>query len=119
MRLLAKSIAAAAHERDAEEPPAAEVGAKAFRVGGATDGRARLGDRSEAVLKQRGRWESDVALIYQRPRLAEQLALRQGAEQAAGLCADAADERACEIRRALATRKGIASSQFTAVLASF
>ena len=75
VRRLARSIAAAAHGVCTEEPPPGEVGAKAFRIGGATDGRAKLGDRSADVLKQRGRWQSDVAAIYQRPLLAEQLSL--------------------------------------------
>ena len=54
--------------------PAEEVGAKSFRVGGATDWRDCLGDASAAVVRQRGRWESDVALVYQRPLLSSHLA---------------------------------------------
>ena len=47
--------------------PTAEVGAKAFRIGGATDLQVRLGtDGGQKVIKQRGRWASDVAAVYQR-----------------------------------------------------
>ena len=54
--------------------PAEDVGAKSFRIGGATDWRDCLGDASAAVVRQRGRWESDVALVYQRPLLSSHLA---------------------------------------------
>jgi len=44
-----------------------EVGAKSFRIGGATDLLARLGaTAAESVIRQRGRWASDVCQIYQR-----------------------------------------------------
>ena len=70
-----------------------EVGAKAFRIGGATDWRAAFGEAGARVTRQRGRWDSTVAQIYQRPLLHEQL---QGAAAAGGatgtdleaLCAD-------------------------------
>ena len=48
----------------------AEFGAKSLRVGGATDWRDCLGDASARVVKQRGRWCSDTAEVYQRPLLA-------------------------------------------------
>ena len=44
----------------------AEIGGKAFRIGGATDMRDALGDASQYLIKQRGRWASDVAQVYQR-----------------------------------------------------
>lgn len=44
----------------------AAVGGKAFRIGGATDMRDALGDSSQYLIKQRGRWASDVAQVYQR-----------------------------------------------------
>ena len=44
----------------------ADIGGKAFRVGGATDMRDALGDASIHLIKQRGRWASDVAQVYQR-----------------------------------------------------
>ena len=43
-----------------------DIGAKAFRIGGATDMRDALGDSSQYLIKQRGRWASDVAQVYQR-----------------------------------------------------
>ena len=52
----------------------AEFGAKSLGIGGATDWRDCLGDASAHLVKQRGRWQSDVAEIYQRPLLASQLA---------------------------------------------
>ena len=51
-----------------------EFGAKSFRVGGATDWRAVFGPRAaEAIIRQRGRWCSDVAAIYQRALADEHL----------------------------------------------
>lgn len=44
----------------------ADIGGKAFRVGGATDMRDALGDASIHLIKQRGRWASDIAQVYQR-----------------------------------------------------
>ena len=60
---------------------------------GATDWRAAFGEAGARVTRQRGRWDSTVAQIYQRPLLHEQL---QGAAAAGGatgtdleaLCAD-------------------------------
>ena len=68
VRALAWRVAAAAGIA------AEEVGAKSFRVGGATDWRDCLGEASERVVRQRGRWCSDVALVYQRPLLTSHLA---------------------------------------------
>jgi len=52
-----------------------EFGAKSLRAGGATDLREAIGDdaASMATIKQRGRWKSDIALIYQRALLRTQL----------------------------------------------
>ena len=67
-RRLARRIAEAAGL------PPDEFSGKAFRIGGATDWRCRLcDDVAKRVTKQRGRWDSDVAEIYQRPLLEEQL----------------------------------------------
>ena len=68
VRALAWRVAAAAGIA------AGDVGAKSFRIGGATDWRDCLGEASERVVRQRGRWCSDVALVYQRPLLASHLA---------------------------------------------
>ena len=47
--------------------PRAAVGGKLWRIGGATDCRDRLGaERGQRVMKERGRWASDVAFIYSR-----------------------------------------------------
>ena len=46
--------------------PEIELGGKFARIGGATDMRELLGDASQALIKQRGRWASDVAGVYQR-----------------------------------------------------
>eukprot|EP00965_Chrysotila_dentata_P018191 605200-Pleurochrysis_carterae.AAC.1 len=54
-----------------EDP--ANFGGKCWRIGGATDLRDRLGDASKATIKQRGRWASDIAEVYQRALLDHQL----------------------------------------------
>ena len=54
--------------------PTEDVGAKAFRIGGATDLQRRLGEeRAERLLRQRGRWASDVAQAYARALLEDHL----------------------------------------------
>ena len=68
VRRVAQSMA----EACGEDP--ARFGGKSFRVGGATDLRCALGvAEGKAVIKQRGRWNSDIADIYQRALLADQL----------------------------------------------
>ena len=62
--------------------PPASVGGKLFRIGGATDLRDRLGEASQRVIKERGRWGTDVAYVYQRALLRDQL-------DASGAMADA------------------------------
>ena len=51
----------------------ADVGGKAGRIGGSTDYRERLGAAGIALIKQRGRWNSDVGEIYQRPLVGDHL----------------------------------------------
>ena len=51
-----------------------EFAGKSLRIGGATDWSADRGEAGALIVKQRGRWDSDVATIYQRPLLADQLA---------------------------------------------
>ena len=46
--------------------PEREVGAKSFRIGGAIDWREVFGADAECIIKQRGRWHSDIGVIYQR-----------------------------------------------------
>ena len=52
----------------------ADVGGKAFRVGGAIDWRAWLGDaEGERILQERGRWDSTTERVYARPMLTTHL----------------------------------------------
>jgi hypothetical protein len=56
--------------------PPKSTGGKLFRIGGATDVRDVLGlygDAAERTLKDRGRWGSDVAFIYARANMRDQL----------------------------------------------
>lgn len=53
--------------------PPESVGGKLFRIGGATDLRDIMGDAAPRALKDRGRWGSDVAFIYARALLRDQL----------------------------------------------
>ena len=54
--------------------PREHCGAKAFRIGGATDMRQAAGtDKATHLLKERGRWASDIASIYQRPLVRQHL----------------------------------------------
>ena len=49
-------------------------GGKAFRIGGATDYRAIYGpDAAERIIRQRGRWWSDIHTLYQRALAAAHL----------------------------------------------
>ena len=51
-----------------------EFGAKSFRIGGATDWRAVFGPAgAEALIRERGRWCSTVAKVYQRALAEEHL----------------------------------------------
>ena len=43
-----------------------EFGGKSFRIGGATDWRDVFGADAQRIITQRGRWHSDIALLYQR-----------------------------------------------------
>ena len=97
VRALARRLARLGGMSDAD---VADVGGKAFRVGGATDWRLEGGDIGELVTKQRGRWDSDVAAIYQRPLLGPQLAVAAGVGGVRGagleeLCAGFAQRAVC------------------------
>eukprot|EP00965_Chrysotila_dentata_P153437 5071934-Pleurochrysis_carterae.AAC.2 len=59
-RRVVKAMAAAAG-LDPED-----FGGKGWRIGGATDMRDVLGDSGAAAVRQRGRWATDIAQIYQR-----------------------------------------------------
>ena len=67
VRALARRMAAVL------EIPVEAVGGKTFRIGGATDLRDALGAAAQAHIKQRGRWASDIAQIYQRALMRDQL----------------------------------------------
>ena len=52
----------------------ADFGGKSFRIGGATDWRAVLGEsKAERIIRQRGRWDSDIHKIYERALAHEHL----------------------------------------------
>ena len=62
------------------------VGAKSFRVGGATDLRDFYGEEyAQQSIRERGRWASDVALVYQRALARAHLGASAGVGDAAGL----------------------------------
>ena len=61
-----------------------EYGGKSFRIGGATDWREILGADAERTTKQRGRWHSDIAHIYQRALANTHLAASARVGSAAG-----------------------------------
>jgi hypothetical protein len=65
------------------ESEVARVGAKCFRVGGASDFRDIYGEvEGRSILKRRGRWGSDIHAIYSRASLPEQLRASAGAGDA-------------------------------------
>ena len=70
---------------------AVDVGAKAGCIGGSTDYRERLGAAGAPLIKQRGRWSSDVGEIYQRPLVADHL---EAAADVGNACGDDL-ERVC------------------------
>ena len=64
---------------------AEEFGAKSFRIGGATDMRAVKGvEVSTRLIKQRGRWWTDIHQIYERALAAEHLEMSAGIGGATG-----------------------------------
>eukprot|EP00965_Chrysotila_dentata_P144045 4758378-Pleurochrysis_carterae.AAC.1 len=65
------------------DPP--EFGGKCWRIGGATDLRDLMGEGGRAFIKQRGRWQSDVASVYQRAIVDAQLEASAGIGDAAGV----------------------------------
>lgn len=52
----------------------AALGVRSFRVGGATDYKAKLGAGAERFIQERGRWCSDIGRIYTRALAAPYLA---------------------------------------------
>ena len=62
----------------------ASVGGKAARIGGSTDAKDCTGEAGKAIIKRRGRWASDIAEVYQRELLGEQLDLSAALGAAVG-----------------------------------
>ena len=62
----------------------AEFGGKSFRIGGATDWRDVFGADAERIIKQRGRWHSDIAHLYQRVLVGAHLTGSAAVADAAG-----------------------------------
>ena len=64
---------------------ASEFGGKSFRIGGATDIAATVGMvKAERLLRERGRWKSDVAFAYKRALATDHLRLSAGMADAQG-----------------------------------
>ena len=64
----------------------ADFGGKSFRIGGATDWRAVAGFADATrVIKQRGRWASDIQAIYERALASEHLS---GSAAVGGACGE-------------------------------
>ena len=64
---------------------ASEFGGKSFRIGGATDIAATVGlVAAERLLRERGRWKSDVAFVYKRALATDHLRLSAGMADAQG-----------------------------------
>ena len=78
VRKTAQRMAAACGEK------ASDFGAKSARVGGATDLRAAKGAAGKDMIMQRGRWNSDIADIYQRVLVDDQLTAAAAMSHASG-----------------------------------
>ena len=57
-------------------------GAKLWRIGGATDLRDTMGMQGAQAIKERGRWGSDVAFVYARSLVGQQLDAAAGMAEA-------------------------------------
>ena len=66
-----------------------EIGAKAFRIGGAEDYYDVLGPDSERIIDERGRWKSDIHLIYQRCSATRHLAVSAAIGASRGISLEA------------------------------
>ena len=67
--------------------PPHEWGAKAPRIGGATDLLGALGlEKAQRLLKSRGRWCSEIWQIYARLQTGEQVAASAAMQHATGRC---------------------------------
>ena len=66
-----------------------EVGSTSFRIGGAEDHYDVLGPGSENVIRERGRWHSDIHEIYQRCSATAHLSLSAALGDATGISLEA------------------------------
>ena len=66
-----------------------EFGGKAFRIGGAEDYYDVLGPDSERIIEERGRWKSDIHLIYQRCSATRHLAASAAIGESRGISLEA------------------------------
>eukprot|EP00965_Chrysotila_dentata_P032593 1086010-Pleurochrysis_carterae.AAC.1 len=64
---------------------AANIGGKCWRIGGATDLRDLKSEEGRALIKQRGRWQSDVASVHQRAIIDAQLEASADIADASGV----------------------------------
>ena len=53
--------------------PVDTIAGRLWRIGGATDLRDTMGMAGAAMIKERGRWASDVAFIYARALVGQQM----------------------------------------------
>ena len=65
--------------------PADKVGAKCFRMGGASDMYDLYGASAERYVRERGRWCSDIAQIYQRVSAAIHGQISRGITDSSGV----------------------------------
>ena len=63
----------------------AALGAKSFRIAGATDMYDAHGEHAQRLLKERGRWHTDIAYIYARISESAHLAAAQAMANASGV----------------------------------
>ena len=66
-----------------------EFGASSLRIGGAEDIYDRYGERADAVIRERGRWWTDIHTIYQRASLSRHLAVSAEMGESCGLSLEA------------------------------
>ena len=66
-----------------------EVGSTSFRIGGAEDYYDVLGPESATIITERGRWDSDISVIYKRCTATPHLAASAAIGDAAGISLEA------------------------------
>ena len=68
---------------------ASEVGSTSFRIGGAEDHYDVLGPGSERIIRERGRWHTDIHEIYQRCSATAHLSISAALGDASGISLEA------------------------------